>query len=135
LVAREVQRLGLSEWVHAKPYIHDMPLALAAADLSVARAGAMTIAELCAWGLPSILVPFPHAAANHQYHNAKALADAGAAVMLPETDLVPGRLWRDLVELATDEAKRQNLAARAKERGHPQAAAEIVEQLARLIPV
>lgn len=132
-VAAELERLGVTEWVHAEPYIHEMPQALAAADLAISRAGAMALAELCAWGIPSILVPFPHAAANHQYHNARALADAGAAVLIPESELRPGRLWEELVRLAGDEARRAELAARAAERGHPHAAREIVERLATLL--
>jgi UDP-N-acetylglucosamine--N-acetylmuramyl-(pentapeptide) pyrophosphoryl-undecaprenol N-acetylglucosamine transferase len=131
-VAEEIRRLGLAAWVHVTAYINDMPAALTVADIAVSRAGAMALAELCAWGIPSILVPFPHAAANHQDHNARALADAGAAVLLTETNLAPGRLWRELTALATDNVHRANLAARALERGHPIAALKIVEHLARL---
>ena len=94
----------------------------------------MALAELCAWGIPSILVPFPYAAANHQHHNAVALADAGAAVLLPETELIPGRLWSEIVTLAGDDARRRTLAERARERGHPHAAARIVERLSTLLP-
>src|SRR5690606_17526487 len=97
------------------------------------RAGAMALAELCAWGIPAILIPFPHAAANHQHHNARALADAGAAVMLPENELAPGRLWAELTTLAGDERRRRELSARARERGHPNAAAEIVDRLLTLL--
>jgi UDP-N-acetylglucosamine--N-acetylmuramyl-(pentapeptide) pyrophosphoryl-undecaprenol N-acetylglucosamine transferase len=93
----------------------------------------MALAELCAWGIPSILVPFPHAAANHQYHNARALADAGAAVLIAETDLLPGRLWAELTGLIDDDRKRGELASKARERGHPNAAREIVEKLATLV--
>jgi UDP-N-acetylglucosamine--N-acetylmuramyl-(pentapeptide) pyrophosphoryl-undecaprenol N-acetylglucosamine transferase len=133
-VAASVQRLGVGEWVRVEPYIQKMPLALAVADLAVSRAGAMALAELCAWGIPSILVPFPHAAANHQHHNAVALADAGAAVLLPEPELIPGRLWSEIVTLAGDDGRRHTLAERARERGHPHAAAQIVESLSTLLP-
>jgi UDP-N-acetylglucosamine--N-acetylmuramyl-(pentapeptide) pyrophosphoryl-undecaprenol N-acetylglucosamine transferase len=132
-VAREVERLGVGGWVHVQSYINDMPRALAAADVAVSRAGAMALAELCAWGIPSILVPFPHAAANHQHHNALALAEAGAARLVPETELAPGRLWTELTSLATDEARRGEMAVKARERGHPDAAREIVERLSTLI--
>jgi UDP-N-acetylglucosamine--N-acetylmuramyl-(pentapeptide) pyrophosphoryl-undecaprenol N-acetylglucosamine transferase len=71
--------LGVGRVGARLPYIQEMPRALAAADLAVSRAGAMALAELCAWGIPSVLVPLPTAAANHQHHNAVALADAGAA--------------------------------------------------------
>ena len=132
-IAAEIRRFGLGEWVKAVPYIYEMPFALAAADLAVSRAGAMALAELCAWGIPSILIPYPFAAANHQHHNAKALSDAGAAVMLTEPSLEPGRLWSEIVTLAGDEARRGELALRARQRGHPDAAADIVDQLATLI--
>jgi UDP-N-acetylglucosamine--N-acetylmuramyl-(pentapeptide) pyrophosphoryl-undecaprenol N-acetylglucosamine transferase len=132
-VAAEIQRIGVTDWVHPEAYINDMPQALAAADLAVSRAGAMAIAELCAWGIPSILVPFPHAAANHQHHNAQALADAGAAVLIPESELGPGTLWKELVELAGNDVRRAQLAACAAERGHPDAARQIVDRLATLL--
>ena len=125
--------LGVGGWVHATPYIQDMPRALAAADLAVSRAGAMALAELCAWGVPSVLVPFPHAAANHQHHNAVALAQAGAAVLAPESELEAGRLWGHLSRLAADAEERARLARRARERGHPDAAARIVDSLSKLL--
>jgi UDP-N-acetylglucosamine--N-acetylmuramyl-(pentapeptide) pyrophosphoryl-undecaprenol N-acetylglucosamine transferase len=120
-------------WIRAVPYIDDMPRALASADIAVSRAGAMSLAELCAWGIPSILIPFPHAAADHQVHNARALADAGAAVMITEDRLVPGALWTSLRDLAVDDRERARLAAAARERGRPDAADRIVERLMELV--
>ncbi|HEX2208856.1 MAG TPA: undecaprenyldiphospho-muramoylpentapeptide beta-N-acetylglucosaminyltransferase [Longimicrobium sp.] len=125
--------LGSPAWVKAVPYIQDMPGALASADFAISRAGAMSLAELCAWGVPMILVPLPTAAANHQYHNAVALAEAGAAVMVEEKELGGGRLWREMMTLGNEPAKRAALAARAKERGQPHAADLIVRELARLV--
>lgn len=122
-------------WVHAVPYIQDMPRALAGADVAISRAGAMALAELCAWGIPSVLVPLPTAAANHQYHNAVALQEAGAAVMVQESELGSGRLWGELVGLAGDATRRTALSERARERGRPHAADQIVEGLARLLDV
>jgi len=132
-ISTRLAELKVGDWVHAVPYIEDMPSALASADLAVSRAGAMASAELCAWGIPSILVPLPTAAANHQHFNAVALADAGAAVMVPESELASGRLWSELTGLAGDRPRREALAARALERGHPHAAREIVASLARLL--
>lgn len=125
--------LGSPAWVKAVPYIEDMPGALASADFAISRAGAMSLAELCAWGVPMILVPLPTAAANHQYHNAVALAEAGAAVMVEEKELGGGRLWREMMTLASDASRRAALAAKAKERGQPHAADLIVRELARLV--
>lgn len=125
--------LGHDGWVHPVPYITDMPAALATADLAVSRAGAMSLAELTAWGIPAVLVPFPHAAANHQLHNAAALKDAGAARMITESELLPGRLWAEIVTLASDQVVRTELARRAAERGKPDAADRIVAELAKLL--
>ncbi len=125
--------LGNPGWVKALPYIEDMPSALASSDFAISRAGAMSSAELCAWGVPMILVPLPTAAANHQYHNAVALAQAGAAVMVEEKELGGGRLWREMMTLVNDPPRRAALAAKAKERGQPDAADLIVRELARLI--
>jgi UDP-N-acetylglucosamine--N-acetylmuramyl-(pentapeptide) pyrophosphoryl-undecaprenol N-acetylglucosamine transferase len=124
--------IGNPAWVKAVPYITDMPSALASADFAISRAGAMSLAELCAWGIPSILVPLPTAAANHQYHNAVALAEAGAAVMVEEKELGGGRLWREMMTVVNDPARLSALAATAKERGQPDAADLIVRELARL---
>jgi UDP-N-acetylglucosamine--N-acetylmuramyl-(pentapeptide) pyrophosphoryl-undecaprenol N-acetylglucosamine transferase len=125
--------LGVGDWVHATAYIQEMPKALAAADLAVSRAGAMALAELCAWGVPSVLIPLPTAAANHQHHNAVALADAGAALLAPENELEGGTLWEQIRSLAADPGRRGALAEHARERGHPDAAAQIVEALTRLL--
>ena len=83
------------------PFCHDMPAAYASADLAVARAGASTLSELALCGLPAVLVPYPHAADDHQTANARALVCAGAARLLPESELSGaslGALWNDLLE-------------------------------------
>jgi UDP-N-acetylglucosamine--N-acetylmuramyl-(pentapeptide) pyrophosphoryl-undecaprenol N-acetylglucosamine transferase len=132
-VARRVAELRIDEWVKAVPYIHRMPQALAAADLAVSRAGAMALAELCAWGVPPVLIPLPTAAANHQHHNAVALAEAGAGVLAPESELEAGRLWNEVVGLVSDAARRESLAAAASRRGQPDAADRIVSELRSLL--
>ncbi|MDQ3557482.1 MAG: undecaprenyldiphospho-muramoylpentapeptide beta-N-acetylglucosaminyltransferase [Gemmatimonadota bacterium] len=132
-VVAELDTLGVRDWISVRPYIQDMPSALAAADFAVSRAGAMALAELCAWGIPPILVPLPSAAANHQHHNAVALAEAGAGVHVPEAELGGGRLWREILALAEDQALRERLARRARERGRPDAADRIVSELRKLL--
>lgn len=132
-ITARLAELEVSDWVRVVPYIQEMPAALASADLAISRAGAMALAELCAWGIPSILIPLPTAAANHQHHNAVALADAGAAVLVPEAELGSGRLWGELVRLAADPARRASLADNARGRGRPDAADEIVDDLYRLL--
>jgi UDP-N-acetylglucosamine--N-acetylmuramyl-(pentapeptide) pyrophosphoryl-undecaprenol N-acetylglucosamine transferase len=125
--------LGVADWVHPVGYIDRMPVALAAADLAVSRAGAMGTAELLAWGIPAILVPLPTAAADHQAHNARALEAFGAAVAVPETEATPARLWAEVVTLAADPARRDAMAARSRERARPDAARRIAADLARIL--
>jgi len=107
--------------------------AYAVADVVVARAGAMTTAELCAWGLPSVLVPLPGAAADHQHRNARALAEAGAAIHLSETDLSPNRLKKILNDLFGDRAALANIEAAATVRAQPDAARNIAIEVLRLV--
>jgi UDP-N-acetylglucosamine--N-acetylmuramyl-(pentapeptide) pyrophosphoryl-undecaprenol N-acetylglucosamine transferase len=121
------------DWVHARGYIDAMPEALAATDVAVSRAGAMATAELLAWGRPMLLVPLPTAAADHQTHNARALEEAGAGVMLPERDLTPERLWSQIVSLTGDSERRQALVTAAQQRARPNAARDIAEHLFALV--
>jgi UDP-N-acetylglucosamine--N-acetylmuramyl-(pentapeptide) pyrophosphoryl-undecaprenol N-acetylglucosamine transferase len=124
--------LGL-QWVHAHGYIDAMPEALAATDVAVSRAGAMATAELLAWGRPMILVPLPTAAADHQTHNARALQEAGAAVMMVESELTPERVWTDVLSLTGDAERRMAMEQAARQRAQPQAAREIARHLHSLM--
>ena len=101
---KKFKELGLDAYPNLEPveYIYDMPLRLAAADLVINRAGAMTISELAMLGKPAILIPSPNVTDNHQYKNAKVLADAGAAVLISESDLQPGALTEAVSGLITD---------------------------------
>jgi UDP-N-acetylglucosamine--N-acetylmuramyl-(pentapeptide) pyrophosphoryl-undecaprenol N-acetylglucosamine transferase len=132
--ARGLEASGSPDWVHAQPYIDNMPAALTAADLAVSRAGAMTTAELLNHGLPAVLVPLPSAAANHQALNAEALAQAGAAVVAPEEGLTGAGLWAHLEGLVLDPDQRREMAAAARARACPGAASEIAGAIARLLP-
>ncbi|MGH7582947.1 MAG: UDP-N-acetylglucosamine--N-acetylmuramyl-(pentapeptide) pyrophosphoryl-undecaprenol N-acetylglucosamine transferase [Gemmatimonadales bacterium] len=118
--------------VHVLPFIDPMSDAWSVADLAVARAGMMTLAELCAWRIPSVLVPLPTAAANHQWHNARAMADAGAAVLLDEQGLDATRFAGMIVELVGDPARRRALAAAAADRARPDAAIAIARAVVAL---
>jgi UDP-N-acetylglucosamine--N-acetylmuramyl-(pentapeptide) pyrophosphoryl-undecaprenol N-acetylglucosamine transferase len=119
--------------VRVVDFLDPMADGYAVADLVVSRAGMITVAELCAWGLPSILVPLPTAAADHQTHNARVLAEAGAARLLLQTALTPEVLAQNVTELLRERGQRETMAARAKARGRPHAAAEIVSRLLTLI--
>jgi UDP-N-acetylglucosamine--N-acetylmuramyl-(pentapeptide) pyrophosphoryl-undecaprenol N-acetylglucosamine transferase len=132
-VRAAVAPLNVSSWVHPVGYIDGMSQALAAADLAVSRAGAMGTAEILAWGIPSILVPLPTAAADHQSHNALALDAYGAAVALPEAELSAQRLWAELMALVADRPRREAMAARARERAKPGAARAIARDLVRIL--
>lgn len=121
------------QWVTTFGYIDDMPHALAATDVAVSRAGAMATAELLAWGRPMLLVPLPTAAADHQTHNAAALEEAGAAVMLREKELTAAGLWQEIRSLAGDDIRRSRMQAAARARARPNAARDIADHLHRLI--
>jgi UDP-N-acetylglucosamine--N-acetylmuramyl-(pentapeptide) pyrophosphoryl-undecaprenol N-acetylglucosamine transferase len=92
--AERYRALGIDARVDA--FLEDMAAAYAWADLAVCRAGAMTVSELSAAGLPAILIPYPHAIDDHQTRNAHVLADAGAAILLPQKELTPERLAAEL---------------------------------------
>jgi len=107
--------------------------AMAAADLVVSRAGAATLAELTALGIPSILVPYPHASENHQEYNARALEKAGAAALLPDRDLNGPSLLKKVNQMMMDQEKRAAMAAASKKLGRPDALQDIVEAVAVLL--
>ena len=113
-------------------FLDPMADGYAVADIVVSRAGMITVAELCAWGLPSVLVPLPTAAADHQTHNALVLAEAGASALLPQPELSATRLGELVGALLEDPARRSAMAARALARGRPDAAADIVSKLLTL---
>ncbi len=118
--------------VHVLDFLDPMADAYAVADLVVSRAGMITVAELCAWGLPSILIPLPTAAADHQTHNARVLGEAGAAEVLAQRDLTENTLGGRIEELLADEPRRTRLAHAARARGKPHASHEIASKLLTL---
>lgn len=114
------------------PYLYEMEMALAAADLVVCRAGAATIAEITLQGLPSILIPYPYAAENHQEYNAMALVKRGAAVMIRDRELNGQLLWQRIEEILRNDQLRREMAERAKAMARPQALEEIVAVIYRV---
>jgi UDP-N-acetylglucosamine--N-acetylmuramyl-(pentapeptide) pyrophosphoryl-undecaprenol N-acetylglucosamine transferase len=128
-----LQNLYASAGVSANcvDFVKDMAGAYAWADLVICRAGALTVAELAAAGVASILVPFPHAVDDHQTSNARFLANAGAAILLPQTELSPERLT-DIRHLSRDQLAQ--MAEKARALARPDATlevAEICKELAR----
>ena len=119
--------------VRVREYLSPISDAYAAADIALVRAGAMTTAELFAWGIPPILVPLPTAAADHQTHNARALAAAGAAVHLPQSEFTVERLDHEVRTLLADAPAMARLAADASARARPDAAETIARRILRLL--
>jgi UDP-N-acetylglucosamine--N-acetylmuramyl-(pentapeptide) pyrophosphoryl-undecaprenol N-acetylglucosamine transferase len=99
---------------------------MAAADWVLCRAGAMTLAELTLLGLPALLVPFPYAVDDHQTANARALAEAGAALVIADAELDGPRLAAALAGLWRDPAREAAMAAASAALGRPQATAAIL---------
>ncbi len=114
-------------------YIEDMPSALAAADLVICRAGALTISELAAAGRAAVLVPSPYVSENHQYHNAKEVVDAGAAIMLEEKNLTGAALVSIADELFTNRSRLTQMENAAKALATPASATIIAEKLFEMV--
>ena len=125
-------QLDLAEHVRIVTFIDDVAAALGEADLVIERAGAGSLAELCAVGRPGLLVPYPHAADDHQRHNAESLARDGAAVCVVQRDATVERLTDELRGLLGDERRRRRMAERAAGRGRPEAARNIARDLLAL---
>lgn len=126
--AEAVERLGAARRYTLLPYEPDLGDALAASDLVLARAGG-SIFEIAAAGRPSILVPYPYAAARHQHANAEWMAEAGAAVVVEDSELDPARLRGLAGELLADDERLREMAAAAKGRARPDAAQRIVAEV------
>jgi UDP-N-acetylglucosamine--N-acetylmuramyl-(pentapeptide) pyrophosphoryl-undecaprenol N-acetylglucosamine transferase len=121
---------GANPRYQAFPFLDDFALALAACDVAVARAGG-SVAELLARGVPSVLVPWPAAAGDHQTSNAQAVAAAGAAVMVPDADLTGSRLTQEVTRLLDPQTRKQmRVAALALAR--PDAAFRVADEIVQL---
>ena len=114
-----------------RPFLYNMPGAYAAADLVLSRAGASTVAEILALGKPSILVPYPHAAGNHQAANAKSLAERGAVLSLPEDQLSGEKLAEILAPLIREPAQLGRISKAALDLGIRDAAQRVLEEILR----
>ncbi|WP_017909653.1 glycosyltransferase, partial [Xanthomonas sp. SHU 199] len=123
--ARAYADAGVAASVEA--FIGDMAAAYAWADLVVCRAGASTLAELCAVGIGSVLVPFAAAVDDHQTRNAEYLVERGAAVLLKQDDALAGHLQRVLRDLLAQPAQRLAMAEAARQLAKPDAAERIAD--------
>lgn len=122
-----------SQRVIVKDYLSPIADAYAVTDLALTRAGAMTTAELCAWGIPAVLVPLPTAAADHQTANARALAEAGAARWIPESEATAERLDAEVRGLLENNHALDALAQGARARARAGAARDIAARIASLL--
>jgi UDP-N-acetylglucosamine--N-acetylmuramyl-(pentapeptide) pyrophosphoryl-undecaprenol N-acetylglucosamine transferase len=122
-----------SSRVMVRPYLAPIAEAYEASDIAITRAGAMTTAELCAWGIPMFLIPLPTAAADHQTINARSLSDAGAAAWIEERRATPGALTEFAEGLRGDSALYQQKVAAALDRARPDAATVIAGRIERLL--
>jgi UDP-N-acetylglucosamine--N-acetylmuramyl-(pentapeptide) pyrophosphoryl-undecaprenol N-acetylglucosamine transferase len=127
IAARYQKLAGHGLMAEAVAFIDDMPRAYAGADLLVCRAGATTIAELTVCKKPAILVPFPFAADDHQTVNAQSMVQAGAALLIPESELSAAKLAAELRELEADRPRLQRMARASGVLGRPEAAREIAD--------
>jgi len=125
-------KLGAGSNVEVTPFIQDMPSAIARADLVVGRSGAGAVSEICAIGRPSLLIPYPHASGDHQYHNALSLERAGAAVCVRSEAATVELLTAELDRLGADADRLLEMSRAAESLGHPEAAEVVANDLLQL---
>ncbi|MDL2316991.1 undecaprenyldiphospho-muramoylpentapeptide beta-N-acetylglucosaminyltransferase [Desulfovibrio sp. OttesenSCG-928-A18] len=135
---RAAYREAAAELVRVEPFITDMPRAYAWADLVLCRAGASTLAELCAVGLPALLTPFPYAAQDHQTYNARFLERQGAAVLLEQEAFAEASggsevLARAVLDLAFDRGRLEEMGRKSLALARPRAAADLADGLEELL--
>jgi UDP-N-acetylglucosamine--N-acetylmuramyl-(pentapeptide) pyrophosphoryl-undecaprenol N-acetylglucosamine transferase len=128
LAAYQASGADPERW-QVQAYLDDMPRRFEAADLVLSRSGASTVAELAAAGKPSLLIPFPQAADDHQRKNAEVLVAADAAALLIEEELTPERLLSTIVELLGDRERLQAMSEHAVTLAHPDASRRIGEMV------
>lgn len=134
-VIEKEKGISLSENKHImlREYINDMHRCMAAADLVICRAGASSLSEIQALGKPSILVPYPYAAENHQYHNAMALVKNDAAILIEEKDFTGERLIKEIDALLADRKRLETLGQNAKKMAIYDATERIVDCIINIL--
>ena len=131
----KAEKLGISSLpnVRIMEYIYDMPVWEAAADMVICRAGAITLSELQMCSKPSVLIPSPYVAENHQYHNAMTLQNRGAAIVIEEKDLTDGVLWEQVQRLLRDPNRLAQMGKAAKDGAYADANERIYSALMKLL--
>ncbi len=125
--------LSRAPLIRMTEYIHDMDLCMAAADLVIGRAGAITLSEIGVQGKASVLIPSPYVAENHQYHNAMSLAQSGAAVVLEEKELTGDLLTKTVQDLLADPITLRAMGEKAKTTAYHDANERIYRALMKLL--
>lgn len=128
----DYQQRGLDNQVHIIEYIDDMDAAYANCDLLIARAGALTVSEIASVGVAAIFIPLPHAVDNHQYLNAKFLADAGAAIIIEQKDLTATHLRQTVNDLLASDTL-LTMAKKAQSQSHESALVTITAIISEVI--
>ena len=119
--------------LEVREYIHDMGTLMRAADLVICRAGASTISELTALGVPAIIVPSPNVTHNHQEHNARVLSDAGGAVLMLEQDSSGQKLYDTACSILSDDSRRASMSQAMASLGVIDAAEQIYAAVMSLV--
>lgn len=132
-VKKEAELLGQYQNVAIVPFIHNMQDVLVSIDVVVGRAGATSLAEITALGLPSILIPSPYVTNNHQVKNAEALVNSGAAMMLEEKDLTGQRLVEALDSILMDKVKREKMGESSRKLGIRDASENLFSLMLELV--
>jgi len=130
---KSIKGQELNSNIRIVPYIHDMPKEMVSADLVISRSGAITLAEITALGLPSILIPSPNVANNHQEYNARVMEKKGAAIVFLEKDLNSDNLIELLVRLKNDRSKLKTMAKNSRLIGITNATENIINNIKLLI--
>ena len=130
-IAERLKAQGCPKNLHVTEFVADMASAYAVADLVISRAGASSISELCLLGKPSILVPSPNVAEDHQTHNAMALVHKDAALLMKDAEAVP-QLLPLAIDTVQDSARLQLLSHNAQLLAKPHAASDIADEVIRL---
>ncbi len=133
-VSDSYQGKEMRQHAHIAAFCHRMELAYAIADLALARSGASTLAELAYFGVPSLLVPYPFAADDHQTKNALIFHEAGAALMIKENDLSAEKLAFTVNDLLRDTKKHATMKRACKALAHPDAAENIAGTIEEIVP-
>ncbi len=131
--SEELKQERLPRRMVARPYLYDIPLFLAAADLAVTRAGASTLAEIAESQTPSILIPSPHVTGNHQYQNAVSFEKAGAALMIEERNLAATTLLSHVIQLRKNPKRCQSMQEQLRQFENRNALRQIREEIYTLL--